>query len=984
MNCTPIFRAHTETPAKPKARKRKKREARKSTKRTQPHKWPHYALIFDCETRTDEKQSLTFGFARLLRNTGCAYSDCRAEVIFFDLEELNAAEIRALEQFVARKRADTAKDIDSRDILLLNKEQFIAQFFFPHSEAGSLIVGFNLPFDISRLASAARPATRLNEDWSLVFSNTSSDPDALEKGEFRIKIDRKDAKVAFLTLSGAFVHRGRFSCEGRFLDLFSLAWALTNTSYSLKGLAKDLRKKGHKVPQKLEHEPTGRVTPEEIAYCRQDVRVTAGILNALRAEFDHHRDINLRPDKAYSPASMFKAYLEAMGLALPSQKFRLPPKIQGIAAQAYYGGRSEVRIRLAHVPVAHTDFLSEYPTVILLMGLWTFLPARRLRIKTATEEVRALLEKVLANPDCLFELDLWKQFPGYALIEPDNDILPVRTEYNESSAESNIGVNILESADYPIWFAIPDLVASVLLARKIPKIKKAVRIIPQGKQKGLREIALRGKEKVNPMTGNLFKTLIEAKEREKKKDKDQAYFLKIMANSGYGIFIETTPKRVSEATEIKANSGEHRFETQSKIVEDKGKFYCPVIASLITAGGRLLLGILEREVREAGGTYLFCDTDSMAIVARKKAGLVRLSEPEAEKQQKINALSWDEVKKIIAKFERLNPYSFEGSILKEEKDSLKRQLYGFGISAKRYVLFDNSYRIVHASSHGLGYLYFPGSKWNKRAEAPQWVLEAWEYIIKDDPHTKQPSWFSRPAMMRIAVTTPKVQIWKVLEKQQSGLPYRKQLKPYNFVQSPIIDKLGGGIHQDGFPNRVNRAEFMLVSPFSSNSKNWYGHRYTNVHDGRRFSLVPLKRKEASDASPYTLGHIVRIHTNHAESKSSGPEGAPCNFLTKGLLLRTPITAKGLPRFIGKETDRKWEQEEDPSLFEPTLVEYRPKETARITTDTKLQNRIRDCKLPVRELAKKIGLDPSTIQRASSGKRIRKSCATKIWRFLKKR
>jgi len=484
--------------------------------------------------------------------------------------------------------------------------------------------------------------------------------------------------------------------------------------------------------------------------------------------------------------------------------------------------------------------------------------------------------------------------------------------------------------------------------------------------------------------GNLFRTLIEAKEREKKKDQDQAYFLKIMANSGYGIFIETTPQRVSEAARVNAYSGEHRFKTKSKIVEDKGKFYCPAIASLITAGGRLLLAILEREVTQAKGTYLFCDTDSMAIVASKKARSVRLSEPEAEAQQKAKALSFSKVKKIIAKFKRLNPYTFPGSILKVEMDSLKRQLYGFGISAKRYVLFDNSYRIVHASSHGLGYLYFPDSKWNKKVEAPQWVCEAWEYIIKNDTHAKPPSWFSRPAMMRIAMTTPKVQIWKVLEKTQSGLPYREQFKPFNFVLSPIIDKLGNGDLQDGFPKRVNQGEFMLISPFSSDSNSWYGPGYTNVHDGKQYNLAPLKRKKASDASPYTLEHIVRIHTNHAESKSLAPDGSPCNFLTRGLLGRTPITADGLPRFIGKETDRKWEQEEDPSLFEPTLVEFRPNETARITTDSKLQTKIRNCGLSVRTLAKKVGLNPSTVQNASSGKRIRKACADKLWRFFKNR
>jgi hypothetical protein len=984
MNRSIILRSHAEIAETPKPKTKKRNRKRKKRTAGKPKKWPPFALVFDCETRMDECQSLSFGYFRLLRNEEHSYSDVREEGIFYDPEESSVSEVRVLKRYVARKWAETSKDVFRHRILLLTKQEFTERIFFPHAEAGSLIVGFNLAFDLSRLASDARAATNMNEDWSLVFRNGSSNPDTLIKGEFRIKIDRKDGKIAFIRLSGAFERRGSLSSKGRFLDLFALAWSLTNTSYKLKSLAEDLRKRGYKVPRKLEYEPTGRITREEIAYCRRDVQVTAGILNALRMEFDRHRDISLDPDNAWSPASLFKAYLLSMGIIVPSKKFRLSSKIQGIAAQAYYGGRSEVRIRRADVPVVHTDFLSEYPTVIILMDIWPLLTAKRLRIKRNTQKVRVLLEKILNKPDLVFERNLWKEFRGYALVEPHNDILPIRTEYNENSDGNNIGVNVLERAGHPIWFAIPDLVASVLLADKIPKILKAVLIIPDGEQKGLHQIALRGKEKVDPISGNLFRSLIEAKEREKNKDADQAYFLKIMANAGYGIFIETTPKRVSEALRVEVFSGEHRFTTNSKIVEDKGKFYCPVISSLIAAGGRLLLAILEREVRDAGGTYLFCDTDSMAIVAAKKSRLVRLTDSEANEQQRIKALSWRRVRTIIAKFKRLNPYGFSGSILKVENNSLKRQLYGFGVSAKRYCLFDQRSEIVHASSHGLGHLYVPGSKWNKTVEAPQWVKEFWEYIIRKDPHAKPPSWFPIPAMMRIAMTTPKVQMWRVIAQQQIDLPYRLRMKPSNFVVSPIIDRQGDERRPDGFPKRVSHEKLTLIAPFNSKVSDWYNLRYINVHGGKQFNLAPLGRKKDSDASPSTLEHVVRMHQLHAESKSLAPSGDPCSPFTRGLLRRTPVTAEGFPRFIGKETDRKWEQEEDPSLFEPTLVEYRPNETARITTDARLQNKIRNCGLSVRRLAKKIGLNPSTIQIASSGKRIRKSSAAKIWRFLKNR
>ena len=95
--------------------------------------------------------------------------------------------------------------------------------------------------------------------------------------------------------------------------------------------------------QKIDHEPTGEVTPEEIEYATQDGRCTVDALNALKQEFDKH-PIALKPHNAYSPASVAKSYLEAMGITRPAVKFKISNEEQGISMQSYYGGRSETRI----------------------------------------------------------------------------------------------------------------------------------------------------------------------------------------------------------------------------------------------------------------------------------------------------------------------------------------------------------------------------------------------------------------------------------------------------------------------------------------------------------------------------------------------------------------------------------------------------------------------------------------------------------------
>jgi hypothetical protein len=163
-----------------------------------------------------------------------------------------------------------------------------------------------------------------------------------------------------------------------------------------------------------------------------------------------------------------------------------------------------------------------------------------------------------------------------------------------------------------------------------------------------------------------------------------------------GLFVELNPNE-SRNTKVRVFSGEECFETTSDVIEEPGKWFAPHLASLITAGGRLLLGMLERCITDAGGTYQFCDTDSAAVVSTPRRQKIAM--PDA---QPITALSYDEVKRIVDKFSSLNPYDIEGSMLKLHKLNFddkkqRRQLYGYSIAAKRYALYtktDNDIEIV--------------------------------------------------------------------------------------------------------------------------------------------------------------------------------------------------------------------------------------------------------------------------------------------------
>jgi hypothetical protein len=78
----------------------------------------------------------------------------------------------------------------------------------------------------------------------------------------------------------------------------------------------------------------------------------------------------------------------------------------------------------------------------------------------------------------------------------------------------------------------------------------------------------------------------------------------------------------------------------------------------------------------------------------------------------------------------------------------------------------------------------------------------------------------------------------------------------------------------------------------------------------------------------------------------------------------PVLAAPEFRAIGKETDRRWEREDDVSLLNPRLVEYRPQESARLVIDPVLQHQAR--RHSIRALAAAAGVTPRVVRKLSAG------------------
>src|ERR1039458_4938258 len=153
----------------------------------------------------------------------------------------------------------------------------------------------------------------------------------------------------------------------------------------------------------------------------------------------------------------------------------------------------------------------------------------------------------------------------------------------------------------------------------------------------MRSVNLRGMVEIKPNEDDIFRKVIEQRKLHKS-DGALYYWLKILANSIYGFFVELNPETKNKPIPVTVFSGEKPFHDDSDVIENPGPWFFPPLASLITSGGRLLLAMTEACVKEKRGTYLFCDTDSLAIVASKRGGLLRIPGSKG-----LRILSWAEV-----------------------------------------------------------------------------------------------------------------------------------------------------------------------------------------------------------------------------------------------------------------------------------------------------------------------------------------------------
>jgi hypothetical protein len=94
--------------------------------------------------------------------------------------------------------------------------------------------------------------------------------------------------------------------------------------------------------------------------------------------------------------------------------------------------------------------------------------------------------------------------------------------------------------------------------------------------------------------------------------------------------------------------------------------------------------------------------------------------------------------------------------------------------------------------------------------------------------------------------------------------------------------------------------------------------------------------------------------------------------TKGLLKRCSVV-EASRRYVGKETDRRWEQGEDLSLVEFTSFEYQQSKQVVAGEDIKAEI----LKIGIRKLERNTGVSHHTLDKILKGEHVRRKTLAKI-------
>src|SRR6516165_1143348 len=188
-----------------------------------------WTVVVDTETSTDATQRFRVGFFQIRKESMLETSG-----VFFDPKAVSKSEEKLIRRYASAHKLEVVTIAEFRSHILLR---------YGYTRHAT-IVGFNLPFDISRVALHHGVARRDKRGgYSFLLTRDSTDP------RIRVKhLSPKAAMIDFAKPEGQDTTRGQRkrklkvdTYRGHFVDIKTLAASLLSRRFTLRSLAATLR-----------------------------------------------------------------------------------------------------------------------------------------------------------------------------------------------------------------------------------------------------------------------------------------------------------------------------------------------------------------------------------------------------------------------------------------------------------------------------------------------------------------------------------------------------------------------------------------------------------------------------------------------------------------------------------------------------------------------------------------------------------------------
>ena len=282
------------------------------------------------------------------------------------------------------------------------------------------IVGFNLPFDISRLGDQTRVCTRQGNARRLHIQASR------QWWRPAIQVRHLNARASLIQFTHPPKRRDpratqaedRAAQPARLLHRFEdHRGGLLSRSFSLASLADFL-----KTPtRKAESGGHGKqLTTKYVRYCFRTFKSPGSATRPCGTDMRFMPSKRRRLARSSAKRALARPISNKWACGPSGGPTRFSAASDRHIMSTYFGGRAEVRWRREIRQVLYCDFLSMYPTVCTLMGFWRFVIAQGMEWSDSTEKIRALVNSI--SLDDLQRPEFWPLLTTIVRVAPQADI----------------------------------------------------------------------------------------------------------------------------------------------------------------------------------------------------------------------------------------------------------------------------------------------------------------------------------------------------------------------------------------------------------------------------------------------------------------------------------------------------------------------------------------------------------------------------------